>query len=94
MCLHALVWEKKYCRTRVMSYQKRVGLAGDSHLRNLVHTFCQHFTENPLFIFNKKLAIIISIPPIVSIFSLMIEYWPLSYLFSGGSRRITLREGG
>ena len=46
-----------------MSYYKRVGLAGDSHLYSLVRTFCQHFTESPLFIFNKILAIIMYIPP-------------------------------
>ena len=38
-------------------------VSGDSHLHSLVCTFCQHFTENPLFIFNKILAIIMYIPP-------------------------------
>ena len=38
-------------------YWKRVGLAGDCHLHSLVRTFCQHFTKNPLFIFNKMLKI-------------------------------------
>ena len=28
-----------------------------------VYSFCQHFTENPLFISNKILTIIMSIPP-------------------------------
>ena len=60
--------ENNYCRTRVTSYQKRVGLAGDSHLHNLVHTFCQHSTENPLFIFIKILAIIMPIPSNFSFF--------------------------
>ena len=31
-------------------------------LQNLVHIFCQHFTENPLFIYNKILSIFMSIP--------------------------------
>ena len=31
-------------------------------LQNLVHIFCQHFTENPLFFSNEILAIIMSIP--------------------------------
>ena len=64
------------------------------NLRNLVHSFCQHFTENLLFFSNEILAIIIiSISPTFFHFSLIIKYWPLSYLFSGsgGSRRITLR---
>ena len=60
--------ENNYCRTLVMSYKKRVGPAGDSHLQNLVYTFCQHFTENPLFIFNKIMAIIMSIPSNFSLF--------------------------
>ena len=29
--------------------------------QNLVHIFCQHFTENPLFFSNEILAIIMSI---------------------------------
>ena len=33
-------------------HKLRVGLAGD--LCNLVHTFYQHFTETPLFIFKKN----------------------------------------
>ena len=61
------------------------------NFRNFVHSFCQHFTENPLFFSNEILAIIMSIPPTFFHFSLMIKYWPFSYLFSGGSRRITLR---
>ena len=59
---------------------KRVGLAGDSHFHNWAHTFCQHFTEKPLFIFNKIPAIIMYIPPPFH-FSSMIKYWLLSYLF-------------
>ena len=69
-----------HCRTRVMSYQKRVGLAGDSHLHSLVRTFCLHFTENPLFIFNKILAIIMYIPPTFPFF-FYDKNWLLSYVF-------------
>ena len=47
-----------------------VGLAGDSHLHSLVRAFCQHFTENSLFIFNKILAIIMYIPPTFPFFLL------------------------
>ena len=32
------------------------------NLQNLVHIFCQHFTENPLFFSNEILAIFMSIP--------------------------------
>ena len=60
--------------------EKRVGLAGDSHLYSLVRTFCQHFTEHPLFIFNKILPIIMSIPPTFPFF-FYDKNWLLSYLF-------------
>ena len=69
-----------HCQTRVMSYYKRVGLAGDSHLHNLVRTFCEHFTENPLFIFNKILAIIMYIPSTFPFF-FYDKNWLLSNLF-------------
>ena len=95
LSLHALVRKKKkkkmlqsemgnnHCRTRVMSYQKHVGLAADSHLHSLVRTFCQHFPENPLFIFNKILAIIMYIPPTFPFsFTIKIGYYHIysSYL--------------
>ena len=35
----------------------------NSICKNLVHIFCQHFTENQLFFSNEILAIIMSIPP-------------------------------
>ena len=44
------------------------------NLQNLVHIFCQHFTENPLFFSNTILAIklCLFLPPYH--FSFMIEY--------------------
>ena len=33
------------------------------NLQNLVHIFCQHFTENPSFFSNEILTIIMSISP-------------------------------
>ena len=53
---------------------------GDSHLHSLVRAFCQHFTENPLFIFNKILAFIMYIPPTFP-FLFYDETLLLSYLF-------------
>ena len=38
------------------------------NLQNLVHIFCQHFTENPLFFSNEILAIIMSILPTLPFF--------------------------
>ena len=38
------------------------------NLQNLVHIFCQHFTENPLFFSNAILAIIMSILPTLPFF--------------------------
>ena len=51
-----------------------------SHLHSLVRTFCQHFTENPLFIFNKILAIIMYIPPTFPFF-FYDKNWLFSYVF-------------
>ena len=45
------------------------------NLQNLVHIFCQHFTENPLFFSNEILAIIMSIPPTFSFFFYDIGYY-------------------
>ena len=48
------------------------------NLRNLVHTFCQHFTEKPIFIFNKLLAIFMSIPPTFLALIPLLELKPLT----------------
>ena len=45
------------------------------NLQNLVHIFCQHFTENPLFFSNEILAIIMSIPPTFPLFFYDIGYY-------------------
>ena len=57
-------------------------VSGDSHLHSLVCTFCQHFTENPLFIFNKILVIIMYIPPTFPFLMIKIGYYQIysSYL--------------
>ena len=48
------------------------------NLQNLVHIFCQHFTENPLFFSNEILAIIMSIPPTFPFFFYDIGYYHVS----------------
>ena len=48
------------------------------NLRNLVHTFCQHFTEKPIFIFDKILGIIMSIPPTFLVLMPLLELKPLT----------------
>ena len=45
------------------------------NLPNLVHIFCQHFTENQLFFSNEILAIIMSIPPTLPFFFYDIGYY-------------------
>ena len=45
------------------------------NLQNLVHIFCQHFTENPLLFSNEILAIIVSIPPTFPFFFYDIGYY-------------------
>ena len=52
------------------------------NLQNLVHIFCQHFTENPLFFSNEILAIIMSIPPTFPFFFYDIGYYHVYYLNS------------
>ena len=81
LSLHTLVRKKK--KTRVMSYQKRVGLAGDSHLHSLVGTFCQHFTENHYSFSTKyRLLLCIFLPPFNFSFMIKIGYYHIysSYL--------------
>ena len=45
------------------------------NLQNLVHIFCQHFAENPLFFSNEILAVIMSILPTFPFFFYGIGYY-------------------
>ena len=45
------------------------------NLRNLVHSFCQYLTENPLFISNEILTIFMSIPSTFPVLMLCQNYY-------------------